>query len=163
MSHETTLIYSEPLLKKAVLCFWRRSFGAGFGVVLVLIAILLAFLVARGDASWMVGVLGSVLALAIAMAVAVYVIHYRNAISKFREMGDAKAIFRAEESSFTMTSSIGTSSFRWSATKEIWQFPDVWLLLFSKAQFVTLPTACLPLEMQSFIVQQVRSSGGKIR
>jgi len=108
----------------------------------------------------MVGALGSVLALAIAMAVAVYVTHYRNAISKFREMGDPKATFRAEESSFSMTSSIGTSTFRWSTIKEVWQFSEVGLLLFSKAQFVTLPTACLPPEMQSFILQRVRSSGG---
>ncbi len=162
MTYEATLIYSEPLLRKAVFGFWRRSVGAGFIVVIVIFAILLAFRAVRGDTSWMVGVLGSVLAIAIAMAVAVYVVHYRNAIGKFREMGDPKATFCAEQSCFTVTSSIGTSTFRWSTIKEVWQFPEVWLLLFSKAQFVTLPIACLPPEMQSFIVQQVRSSGGRI-
>jgi drug/metabolite transporter (DMT)-like permease len=163
MAYESTLIYAEPLLRKAVYCFWRRTVGAGFLFTVVILAILLVFLVLRGDNSWRVGALGSVLALGLAMAVAVYVIHYRNAFRKFRDMGEPQATFRAEESSFTMSSDVGTATFRWSAIQEVWQFPDVCLLLFSKAQFVTLPNACLPGEMREFILERVTAAGGKIR
>ena len=36
------------------------------------------------------------------------------------------------------------------------------LLLFSKSQFIILPTVCLPAEMQAFILEQVKAAGGKV-
>ena len=35
--------------------------------------------------------------------------------------------------------------------------------MFSQAQFVTLPVASLPPEMQVFLLQQVEAAGGKVR
>ena len=46
--------------------------------------------------------------------------------------------------------------------KEVWQLGDVWLLMFGKSQFLMLPTANLPAEMQELILQRVRAAGGKI-
>lgn len=163
MTYETTLVYSVPLLRKAVFAFWRRSVGAGYIVILILLSAFLAFRVLQGDTSWAVGALGSALALGMGMAVALYVVHFRSAMSKFSALDDSKATFRAEESSFTLTSSMGTVTYRWSTIKEVWQFPDICLLLFSKAQFVTIPTACLPDGMRAFILQRVLDAGGKVR
>ena len=61
-----------------------------------------------------------------------------------------------------MSSDIGTTTLQWSVVKELWQFPTVWLLLYSKAQFSTLPLACLSPETQAYIVQCVRAAGGKV-
>jgi hypothetical protein len=162
MSHEATLIYSEALLRHAVFSFWRRSVGVGFIVALLVGALGLGVLVAQGVASWLVGTFAAVLVLGIAFATVVYVVHYRNSLRKFRQMDKPRATFRADESSFTLSSDIGTTTLQWSAVKELWQFPSVWLLLYSKAQFSTLPLACLSPETQAYIVQRVRASGGKV-
>jgi len=162
MSHEATLIYTEPLLRTAVFVFWRRSIGVGFVAALLVVALCLGFLLARGDTSWVVGVLASVLFLGMVFVAALYLIHYRTSLRKFRAMGAPQAIFRAEESSFTIVSGIGTVTYQWSAITELWQFPQVWLLLFSPAQFSTLPLACLPPEMQAYVLQRVRAAGGKV-
>ena len=61
-----------------------------------------------------------------------------------------------------MSSDIGTTTLQWSAVKELWQFPSVWLLLYSKAQFTTLPLACLSPETQAYIVQRVRMQAAKL-
>jgi len=106
--------------------------------------------------------LGTVLVGGVALAGAVYVIHYANAIRKFKEMGPLLASFRAEESTFTLASEIGTATFRWAAVKEVWRFTDYWLILFSKAQFVTVPIAGLSPEMQTFVLERVDAAGGKI-
>jgi hypothetical protein len=161
-SHETTLIYSETLLRQAVFAFWRRSVGVGFFVALLVAALGLGVLVAQGVASWLIAALAAVLALGIAFAAVVYVVHYRNSLRKFRQMDNPRATFCADESSFTMSSDIGTTTLQWSAVKELWQFPSVWLLLYSKSQFSTLPLACLPPETQAHIVQCVRAAGGKV-
>ena len=162
MSHETTLIYSEALLRQAVFAFWRRSVGVSFLVALLVAALGLGVLVSQGVASWLVAALAAVLVLGIGFATAVYVVHYRKSLRKFRQMDKPRATFRADESSFTMSSDIGTTTLQWSAVKELWQFPSVWLLLYSKAQFTTLPLACLSPETQAYIVQRVRESGGKV-
>jgi hypothetical protein len=162
MPHETTLIYSTALLRQAVFAFWRRSVGVGFFVALLIAAIGLVILVALGQASWLIGGLAAVLVLGIAFAIVVYVVHYRRSLHKFRQMDTPRSTFRADESSFTMSSDIGTTTLQWSAVKELWQFPSVWLLLYSKAQFTTLPVACLPPETQAYIVQCVRAAGGKV-
>lgn len=162
MPHEAILIYSTALLRQAVFAFWRRSVGIGFFVALLIAALGLVILVALGQASWLIGAIAAVLALGIAFATAVYVVHYRNSLRKFRQMDQPRATFRAEESSFTMSSDIGTTTLQWSAVKELWQFPSVWLFLYSKAQFTTLPLACLSSETQAYIVQRIRESGGKV-
>ena len=162
MPHEATLIYSTTLLRQAVFAFWRRSVGVGFFVALLIAALGLVILVALGQASWIIAALATVLALGIAFAIVIYVVHYRRSLQKFHQMDNPQAMFRAEESSFTMVSDIGTTTLQWSAVKELWQFSNVWLLLYSKAQFTTLPLACLPPETQAYIVQCVRAAGGKV-
>jgi hypothetical protein len=162
MSHEVTLIYTEPLLRQAVCAYWRRSVGAGFVFALAVLALSLGWCVTQGEATWLVGALAAVLVLAVAFVAALYFVHYRNAMRKFREMGTPEATFRADESSFTVSSGLGMTTLPWTAVQELWQFSEVWLLLYSKAQFSTLPLACLPSEMQSFVLQRVRASGGKI-
>jgi len=162
MPHEATLIYRTTLLRQAVFACWRRSVGVGFFVALLIAALGLVVLMALGQASWLIGGLAVVLVLGIAFATVVYVVHYRNSLRKFRQMDNPQATFRAEESSFTMSSDIGTTTLQWSAVKELWQFPSVWLLLYSKSQFTTLPLACLPPETQAYIVQCIRAAGGKV-
>lgn len=162
MPHEATLIYSTALLHQAVFAFWRRSVGVGFFVALFIAAIGLVVLVALGQSSWIIGGLAAVVAVGVAFAIVVYVVHYRRSLQKFRQMDKPQALFRAEESSFTMISDIGTTTLQWSAVKELWQFSNVWLLLYSKARFTTLPLACLPPETQAYIVQCVRTAGGKV-
>jgi hypothetical protein len=162
MPHETTLIYSESLLREAVLGFWRRSIGTGFILMLVALAVALGILVALDAPLWISVTLAVLFALAAAVAVALYIGYYRNSLRKFRAMNTPRATFHADESSFTMSSDAGTTTLQWSAVKELWQFPSVWLLLYSKTQFSTLPVSCLPPETQAFVQERVREAGGKV-
>jgi hypothetical protein len=160
--HKTVLIYSEPLLRKAVFGFWRRTVGIGFVIALALVAVSLGFLLVQGVTSWVVGVLATVLVFAGAVLITLYVVHYRSALQKLRDMGTPQATFVADESSFTVTSEIGSSNLRWSSVQAVWRFEDYWLLLLSKAQFITLPLVGVSAEMQTFMLARVQESGGKI-
>lgn len=162
MTHKTTLVYSESLLRTAVWAYWRRSVGLGFGVAMALVAISLVVLLAQGERSWVVGVFATVLLFGVAAAVVLYVVHLRNALRVFRAMGRPEATFHAEADTFTVRSGAGAATLPWSAVEEVWPLPEVWLLLYSKAQFSTLPTACLSPEMQAFVVERVRAAGGRV-
>ncbi|RYG96027.1 MAG: YcxB family protein [Alphaproteobacteria bacterium] len=161
MEHETTLEYSVPLLREAVAGFWRRSVGMGMLIALAICAGMLGVLLAQGDKSWVVGLLGAVVTLGAAFVVAIYAVHYRNAIQKFRDMGSPRATFRASDNSFTVSSDLATSTVPWSTVTQIWKFKNCWLLLFSKAQFMTLPLASVPQDMQVFVLERVAAAGGR--
>lgn len=161
MEHRATLICSEPLIRQAILCFFRRSLGAGFFVALALLVICLAFQLYTGDRSWQVGVLASVLVLGVVFPIAIYFVHYRNATRKLHAMGLPQASLVATESTLSLSSGAGSSSFPWSSVSEVWRFPGFWLLLFSRAQFVTLPLTDISASLQAFIVERVQAAGGK--
>lgn len=160
MKHQASLTYTESLMRSAVFAFWRRSIGFGSLFAFLFVAVCLGWLLWRGDSSWVVGVLATLLLVAVMLAGAVYVVHYRHAFAKLRGMPAMRAVFVAEESGFTVTSELGASTLPWSSVIELWRFENCWLLLFSKAQFMTLPLACIPNEMQQFIAERVKSNGG---
>jgi hypothetical protein len=162
MPFQTTLNFNETLLCQAVLSFWWRVVGFRFLIVLALISMALGYHLYHGDRSWLVGVLAAIIFIAAVFLVALYRIHYRNGLIKLRAMGLPQATFSASESSFTFESGAGSSTMPWSSVTEIWQFEQYWLMLFSKAQFVTLPLADISPEFRASILERVRASGGVI-
>lgn len=158
----TTLRYSEPLIRAAVFAFWRRTVGVGFLVAMALLAGALGFLVWQGDRSWLVGVFGSVLAAGLGFVALLYAVHLRNGLGAFRRMGEPVATMELADASFTLASGLGRSTLPWSSVKEVWRFRSCWLLLFSKAQFVTLPLDSLPADVRRFIVERVQAAGGRV-
>ena len=160
--HEITLTYNESIIRQAVIGFWWRVIGLRFLIALGLVAIGLGALLSKGDDSWIVGVLASALALGVTFVVALYVIHFRNSMQKFRTLGNAQAVLEASPTQLSLSSAAGTATLPWSAVAEVWQLTSCWLLLFSKAQFVTLPLIDMNPEVRAFILERVQNSKGKI-
>jgi len=162
MPHETTLVYSEQIIRQAALGFLRHTLGIRYMLSLGVVALSFGWCVVQGMDTWLAGMFGAILFMGIACAVALYFVHYRASLRKFRQMGSPQATFRIDESTLSFTSAIGTTTLQWSVVKELWQLSSVWLLLYSKAQYNILPLDCLPPEMQTCIEQCVQSAGGKI-
>lgn len=158
MKYRATLLFSEQLVRKAVLAFWRKSVGAGFFVAMLLLALALTYLLFRNDYSWYTGAAGTVLFLGTVIAVSVYASHFRRSLEVFRRMQPPSAELEAGEEVFKISSSLGESSHPWSVIQEVWQFEDFWLLLLSRAQFMTLPIASLSPELREFILRRVAAS-----
>ncbi|UJB15414.1 AI-2E family transporter [Xanthomonas translucens] len=160
--HHASVRYDRPLIRRAVASFCWRVVGLRYVVALALVAASLVFLVRGGNASWLVGVLASVLALGIAFPVALYATHYRNALRRLDAMGAPVGALEASASSLSLSSAAGTTTLPWSAVCDVWRFESCWLLLLSKSQFVTLPLADLSAEAAEFIRTQVLAAGGKV-
>lgn len=162
MQHQATLRYSEPLVVQAVRCYWRRTVGPGLFLAVAGMLALFLWLLLQGDRSWLIGLVAAVVVLGLAMPAAVYLVHYKNSIGKFRAMAEPIATLVADEESFTLSSDRGTTTLKWNAVVELWRFEAFWLLLFSRAQFVTVPLEGMPQQMQSYVLDRVRSAGGKV-
>jgi YcxB-like protein len=162
MQLQTTLVYTKPLLKSAVLCFWWRVVGVKYLIAIGFVAAGLIYGITTGNKSWFIGALASFLFFAIAIIVALYFVHYYNVFAKFKAMGEPSATCILDEHTLFFASGAGSATLPWSSVTEVWRFTDCWLLLYSKSQFSTLPVANLSPEMQAFIVERVIAAGGKI-
>jgi hypothetical protein len=162
MFFEATLKYSETIVRRAALASWRHAFGVRFVVALALLGAGLLFLVQRGERSWIVGMLGTVLLLGIAFAAAAYVVSVQSSLSRLRQMQSPEALLRAEASGFSISSELGAVTMPWSAVKRVWRHPGFWLLVLSRSSQVTLPLAAVAEEAQSFILQQIKGAGGRV-
>jgi hypothetical protein len=160
--HSATLKYDERLVNRAVRSYWRRSLGLSVLVCVPLICIFLAIHVASGDRSWYMGLLAGAAILGVGMPMLVYWVHYRNSMAKFRAMKQPVATFVADEESFTLAADHGSSTLKWDAINEIWDFQDFWLLLFSKAHFATIPLEGVSEEMRTYVLEKVKRGGGRV-
>ena len=160
--HRAALNYNPPLLRQAVRGFWWHVTGFRFFVALAIVAFSLVVSIRTGDASWVTGVLASVLVAGILFPATLYAVHHRNAFQKLRAMGSPQAILEASDSALSLLSGAGSASIPWSAIVEIWQLKGCWLLLLSRSQFFTLPLADITPELRDFIIAKVRASGGKV-
>jgi hypothetical protein len=163
MSHEVTLHYDESLLRHAVLRYWWRQIGVGYILALVVLAVGLVALIANGNTSWLVGLMVTFLGFGVIAMITLYVVTYRNALRKLKSMDKPEATLILSESSFTISSGIGSSTVPWSTISEVWRFPDFWLLFFSRSNFSTMPLADFSAEAMAFFIKHVRASGGKVR
>ena len=149
-------------MAQAVRLYWRRTTGVGLLVAVALMIVFLAWRLIDGDRSWLVGLVAAAVLLGVLMPVAVYVTHYRTSMGIFRNTTRPTARLVAEPDAITISSDRGSSALKWELVKEVWRFETMWLMLFSKAQFVILPLADIPEPMQAFILERVEASGGKI-
>jgi len=156
-----TLRYSESLLREVVRAFVIRSLTRRLGrlyfVAVGLMVVSLVMLVLRGERGWVVGFMLAGILCVVGVVAAMFLAHSRNTIGRFRQMRSPEATFGFTDDQFTVTSELGSAIMPWSAVTEVWRFPRFWLLLFSPAQFITLPLDSLSEEAQSFILSKTKA------
>ena len=157
--NEVKLRYTEPLLRDAVRFFFLRTLyhrlGPSFFIAMAVSGLGLAWMLFQGEPGWGVGFLLGVCFLMVFFLAAIYVGHGRNTIGTFRRMKSPEAILRYSEDEIGFSSDLGTSSVPWSAIREVWRHDRFWLLVFTPAQFVTLPLDDLDASAQAFILRKV--------
>jgi hypothetical protein len=162
MLFDVTLKYSEGIVRAAALASWRRAFGVRFVIALVLVGASLMLLAWRGDRSWFVGMLGTVLVLGVVFAVVAYLVSLRSSLRKLHQMRTPEATFQGQSSGFHITSELGTIGLPWGAVKRVWRYPHFWLLVLSRSSQLTIPLAAVGSDTQSIILERIKSAGGEV-
>lgn len=157
LTEPVTLHYSEALLLRAVHAFWWRETGWSFVGALAAMCASVAIMVCSGNRSWWVGALGALLVCAALVSATVYLTHRRASLARFRRMREPEATLELGPERFRIASELGTSEVRWDAVAGVCRFPEFWLLYFSRAEFITLPTADLPDEARKIILEKVKT------
>jgi hypothetical protein len=123
----------------------------------------LAQMFVMGRKDWLFGGLLVVLVMGIGLFTAAYFMRLNHAIALLKKMGGPIVSYELTDERVKASSSLGTTEVKWEMFRELWIFPRVWLLLFDKAGYLTLPSDQLPEEVKSFLKQRIAAAGGKIK
>jgi hypothetical protein len=160
--HQVHVRYSEALARAAVRAFYWRTLSRGLGLLGLLgFAMSLAnlgFLILAGDRSWLVGFVGATLFFLLLLVPVGYIIHYRNAVRRYRRMTNPQAQFMFADSDLSIASELGSATLLWDAVREVWAFPRFWLILLSRSSFLTLPTEGVGEDVLAFVRSKTRVS-----
>lgn len=158
MSCSVTVKYDKALVRKALNRYMLRRLGKSFfiAVAAALFVFLFAFL--GGAWSWLLTVLGLVLLAAFAFLVFVYFARLRAAEGFFDEANDPVVKFHFTAEGVRTESDIGSTDLKWPVFEEILKFPEVWLLVYARSGYMTLPTDQLSAECRQFIEKQIPRS-----
>jgi hypothetical protein len=158
---QTTVTYSEPLIRRAIFRFWKRFIAwHGFAAIAVC-TVVCAWAVLWQAEAWII--YGSLaLWLLLGTSAGVYFTYLSRSLSKFRRMNDPIAQITISNDLFRVKSSVGESSLQWRVFEAIWRFPEAWLLFTGKNTFMTLPIDFISIEDRELMCAKVKENGGRI-
>ena len=92
------------------------------------------------------------------------------AVGIFAVLGAGLAALTPPTSTWTLTedgiiqaSSLGESAIAWERLPEVWRFPELWLLIWGRDVYSTIPVAQMPREARQMIERRVKETGGVLR
>jgi len=144
---EITVKYTKDIILHAAACFLRRTFGISGFIALIFVTVLGVGLLVSGIRTWYTMLFVSLSVVMTAIIIFVYVIYRKRAATSLEQLDDGKVLFQITEDNITISNRLGTSSVKWEAFQQLWQFKQVWLLIVSKGQYVTLPVDQFPNEV----------------
>jgi hypothetical protein len=157
-----TVRYTREACWISALRYWQRRLGMRYAIELV-IGVGLIVLATQGPYRW--------LEIAITVAVSIFallgagllVIHWRRALAGLAVLRPPESTWILTEEAVGQRSSLGESAIAWTSLAELWKFEDVWLLIWGRDVYSTIPIAQFPRQARQFVERRVRESGGKIR
>jgi hypothetical protein len=162
MTSEFTVRYTKPLVRTAVVRFWRRAIGWGPALAVAALGVFVVREVSLGDRSWSIGAFGTVAGIGVIVFVGSLAAQYRHHMAAFQTLEIGKAKVSVSDETLRLSSANGTSEFPWRLIHGVWRYPELWLLVFSRNSFATLPVVGVPLEALETVERNVQLAGGRV-
>ncbi len=159
---QTTVTYTEALIRRAIFRFWIRFIGwHGFALIAVCSALCVWAVFWQNDVRIILGCV-ALWVLVTGMAAGVYVTYVRRSLSKFRRMNDPTVEVAISDDEFRMKTSLSDAAVKWRVIEAIWRFPEAWLLFTGKNAFTSLPIDAISTEDRELMCSKVRENGGRV-
>src|ERR1700690_2531153 len=162
MNYQFTIRFSEGHIKYACRKFFARYIGIGFPIIWLLMMVFLVARMSSGKMDMVVGIYLAVLIGSLLIFAFAYFQRCSYLLSQFRKTGNL-VNYELSDEFFKAKSNLGSTELKWEAFKAIWAFPKVWLLMFDKAGYLTLPTDQIDNEIKEFLKRKIISVVGKIK
>ena len=162
MNYQFTIQFSEEHIEYACRKFFVRYVGVAFPAVCLVCFVWGGMLVVSDQQNFFAGVILTLATLGIVLVVAAYFQNRSDRLSQFRQTGNSVG-YELSEEFFKAKSGMGSTELKWESFKAIWTFQKVWLLVFDRSGYLTLPTDQISNDIKEFLKRKIISVGGKVK
>lgn len=160
---QITINYTLAMLKQSVIRYCKRVLGWRYLLAMIFIACCLITAFIKQDTSWMTGAMAVIFTFGLIFALSLYLNNKHHVIGTFNALQKPTITFSIYQEKFALSSELGQGEWPWSAIKEIWQYPNSWLVFLTHNSYATFPLDAIPSQAQHFVLQQVQNAGGIIK
>jgi hypothetical protein len=158
VTHSMNVCYDRPLVRRALNRFMFDRMGWSLVAGLPVASLFLLLLSLWGTWDTWLTVMSIALAITIGVISYVYILRFKTSDRFFEKAKDPTVKFIFSSEGVKTESEIGTSELKWAVFDELLIFPDVWLLIYARSGYLTLPTKALTEECKVFIKDRMPSS-----
>jgi hypothetical protein len=162
MNYQFTIQFSAEHIKYACSKYFVRFVGIVFPVACLVVAGFAVIGVVSEKSGLLSGFLLAIALSGLGIIVAAYFQGRKYALSQFRKTGNT-VNYELSDEFFKAKSEMGSIELKWDSFKALWIFQKVWLLVFDKNGYLTLPADQISNEVKEFLKQTIVSVGGKVK
>ncbi|MEP6703527.1 MAG: YcxB family protein [Acidobacteriota bacterium] len=156
MPHSATIKYDRPLVRRAVNRFMVQRLRKVFVAIAILLVLALLYWYLTASWNWVLTSIAVTIAVVVTFFSWIYFVRLRAAEGFFDKADDPTVTIRFNADGVQTESDLGSSNIKWIVFEEVLKFPDVWLLVYAKSGYMTLPVDKLTPELMEFIDHQLQ-------
>ena len=142
--------------------YWQKRLGYRYALELAIGSGLLV-LATQGPYRWIEIALMVAVGIFALVGAATFFVHWQRALLGLRALDPPESTWTLTEKAIAQKSSIGESAIAWEALLEVWRFDNLWLLVWGKDVYSTIPIKQLPRNARELIERRVKETGGRVR
>jgi len=157
-----TVRYTKEHCLASAWRFWQRRVGYRYALELV-IGVGLLMLATQGPYRWLEIALMVAVGIFAFLGAAVFFLHWLRARQGLAALHPPESTWTLTEDFIGQKSSLGESALAWPSLLGLWRFDDLWILVWGKDVYSTIPTAQLPREARAMIERRARETGAVVK
>ena len=157
-----TVRYTKEHCLASAWRFWQRRVGYRYALELV-IGVGLLMLATQGPYRWLEIALMVAVGIFAFLGAAVFFLHWLRARQGLAALHPPESTWTLTEEFIGQKSSLGESALAWPSLLGLWRFDDLWILVWGKDVYSTIPTVQLPREARAMIERRARETGAVVK
>lgn len=142
--------------------YWQRRLGYRYALELAIGAGLLV-LATQGPYRWLEVALMVAVGVFAVLGAAIFFIHWLRALDGLKVLDPPRSTWTLTEESIAQKSNLGESAIAWQSLLGVWRFPDLWILVWGRDVYSTIPTAQLPRDARAMIERRAKETGAVVK
>ncbi|HEX4944622.1 MAG TPA: YcxB family protein [Usitatibacteraceae bacterium] len=135
--------------------YWQRRLGYRYALELAIGSGLLV-LATQGPYRWLEIALMVAVGFFAILGAVIFFLHWHRALVGLRALDPPESTWTLTEEAIAQKSSLGESAIGWEALIEVWRFDDLWILIWGRDVYSSIPSAQLPREARQMIERRAK-------
>jgi hypothetical protein len=155
MEYVIDVKYDRPLIRRALHRFMLKRLGKVNFALIIVLSVFLIFEIFSSQWSYLSTIFLVLWVIMVGLLVIVYFARLNSSEVFFQKSKNDRVQFIFSEDEVKTISDVGNSQVKWIVFDEILKFSDVWLLVYAKSGYMTIPLEYLTPELKSFLERKI--------